>query len=53
MGNLEDRNKMETSPGLPPFVRRWAAQVNAAIADGPGWVTTTTTAAPTTTTTTA
>lgn len=47
----DDRTKMETNPGIPPFMRRWAADVNAAIAgdDGPGWVTTTTTTTTTTT----
>lgn len=49
----EDARNMETNPGLPPFMRRWAKAVNDAITEGggPGWYTTTTTSTTTTTTT--
>jgi len=47
-----DREKMENALGQPPYVRRWAKDVNEAIEDDGGFVTTTT-APPTTTTTTA
>lgn len=52
MGKADDRTKMETNPAVPPFMRRWAAEVNAAITQGggPGWATTTTTTSTTTTT---
>lgn len=48
-----DRTNMENNPGLPPFLRRWAKEVNAAVANkGGGWVTTTTTVTTTSSTTT-
>lgn len=51
MGVL-DRIKMETNPAVPPFMRRWAKDVNDSIENkGGGWVTTTTTTSTTTTTT--
>lgn len=43
MGYQEEKNQMEQNPGLPPFLRRWAKEVNAAINKGALWVTTTTT----------
>ncbi len=46
-----DRTKMENALGAPPYMRRWAKDVNDAIESDEGFVTTTT-AAPTTTTTT-
>jgi len=49
MGTI-DRNQMETNLGVPPFMRRWAKDVNDAIEAGTGWVTTTTTTSTTTTT---
>jgi hypothetical protein len=50
--SARDREKMEHALGQPPYVRRWAKDVNEAIEEGTGWSTTTTTAPPTTTTTT-
>lgn len=50
--SARDREKMENALGQPPYVRRWAKDVNDAI-EGDGGFVTTTTAPPTTTTTTA
>ena len=50
--SANDRTNMETNPGIPPFMRRWAKDVNDAITAGTGFVTTTTTTSTTTTTTT-
>jgi hypothetical protein len=46
-----DRDKMENALGQPPYVRRWAKDVNEAIEEGTGWSTTTTTTVTTTTST--
>ena len=52
MGKADDRSAMENHPGLPPLLRRWAAEVNAAVENkGGSWVTTTTTSTTSTTTT--
>lgn len=53
MGKAEDRQAMESNPGVPPFMRRWAKEVNDAITQGggPGWATTTTVTTTSTTTT--
>jgi hypothetical protein len=47
-----DRDKMENALGQPPYVRRWAKDVNEAIEEGTGWSTTTTTTTTTTSSTT-
>lgn len=43
MGFEEEKKQMEENPGLPPFLRRWAKEVNAAVTKGALWATTTTT----------
>jgi len=51
MSKVDDRNSMENNPGVPPFMRRWAKEVNLARANkSGGWYTTTITTTTTTTT---